>query len=88
MIPIQKTAIRTCLERFQHAVAPFDSPAQLRDVREWLHDRLAAAGATITGDPTYYRVRRFDMVAAYSAESRSVPLSGIDAPRQTPDRLT
>jgi hypothetical protein len=65
IIPIQKTAIRTCLERFQHAVAPFDSPAQLRDVRQWLHDHLAAIGATITGELTYYRVRRFDMVAVF-----------------------
>jgi hypothetical protein len=76
VIPIQKTALRTCLERFQHAVAPFDSPAQLRDVRHWIHDHLSAIGATITGDRTYYRVRRFDMVAAFPTTSGTMYFKG------------
>ena len=76
LIPIQKTALRTCLERFQHAVAPFDSPAQLRDVRHWIQEHLSAIGVTITGDRTYYRVRRFDMVAAFPTTSGTMYFKG------------
>ena len=63
-------------DSFQHAVAPFDSPAQLRDVRQWLHDHLATIGATITSDLTYYRVRRFDMVAAFHTTSGMMYFKG------------
>jgi hypothetical protein len=76
VIPIQKTALRTCLERFQHAVAPFDSPTQLRDVRTWIDEHLAANGAAITGDLTYYRVRRFDMVAAFPTTNGTMYFKG------------
>jgi hypothetical protein len=76
VLPIQKTALLTCLERFEHAIAPFDSPAQLRDVRHWIDEHLATIGATITGDLIYYRVRRFDMVAAVPTTSGTMYFKG------------
>jgi hypothetical protein len=62
VLPVQETAVRTCLERLTHAVAPFDSPAQLRAAKEWVREHLDARGIAITGEIVHERRDRFDMV--------------------------
>jgi hypothetical protein len=76
LIPIQETALRTCVDRFANPVAPFDTPAQLHAVKTWVAQSAAAHGAEVTGEPVHHRMGRFDTVMAFPTSRETLYFKG------------
>jgi hypothetical protein len=76
LLPVQELALRTCVDRFSHAVAPFDSPEQLRTVTDWVREHAEANGAQLTGEPIHHRMGRFDAVMAFPTTKETLYFKG------------